>query len=101
MTERYRKLTTSTSLNSRGVARFVFRNECLAKLVECSRINFTARSIHQIQIKMQIVQRNESKAENFFGFDEMANVATGKFGAGGTCAIVFNGPLIERELGVF
>ena len=47
---------------------------------------------------MQIVQRDQAKAENFFSLDEMANVAACEFPAGGACAVFFDRPFVEREL---
>ena len=59
----------------RCISRLVFCYERLTELIECPAFNFCARSAHQIQIKMQIVQRDQTKPENFFRLDEMANVA--------------------------
>ena len=72
------------------IPRFVFCNECFAELIECPVFNFCARLIHQIQIKMQIVQRDQAKPENFLRLDEMANVAARKFPAGRTRAVFFD-----------
>ncbi len=64
------------------ISRFVFCYESFTKLIECPAFNFCARLVHQVQIKMQIVQRDQAKPENFFRLDEMANVAARKFPAG-------------------
>jgi hypothetical protein len=82
------------------ISRFVFCNESFTELIECPAFNFRARPAHQIQIKMQIVQRDQTKPENFLRLDEMANVATREFPAGGTRAVFFDGPFVSRELGI-
>jgi hypothetical protein len=83
------------------ISRFVFCNESVTKLIECPAFNFCARLVHQIQIEVQIVQRDQAKPENFLSLNEMANVAAREFPAGGTRAVFFNGSFVSRELGVF
>src|SRR6476620_10837723 len=91
---------TLSSGDPRGVSRFVFCYERLTELIECPAFNFCARPTHQIQIKMQIVQRDQTKPENFLRLDEMANVAACEFSAGWTRAGFFDGPFVQRELRV-
>ena len=82
------------------ISRFVFCNESVTELIECPAFNFCARLVHQIQIEVQIVERDQTKPENFFSLDEMANVAAREFLAGGTRAVFFDGPFVPRELRV-
>ena len=70
------------STGIRCISRFVFRDECLAKLIECPVFNLGAGLAHQVQIKMQIVQRDQAKPENFLSLNEVANVAARKLPAG-------------------
>ena len=72
----------------------------LTEFLERPGFNFCASLIHQVQIKMQIVQRDQTKPENFLRLDEMANVAAREFPAGGTRAVFFDGPFVPRELGI-
>ena len=82
------------------ISRFVFCNESFTEFIECPVFNLSAGLVHQVQIKMQIVQRDQAKPENFLRLDEMANVAAREFPAGGTRAVFFDGPFIHRELRV-
>src|SRR4029077_11972475 len=82
------------------ISRFVFCNESFTEFIECPAFNFCARPAHQVQIKMQIVERDQTKPENFFSLDEMANVAAHECSAGGTRAVFFDGPFVQRELRV-
>ena len=82
------------------ISRFVFCNESVTELIECPAFNFCARLVHQIQIEVQIVERDQTKPENFFSLDEMANVAAREFLARGTRAVFFDGPFVPRELDV-
>jgi DNA polymerase len=77
------------SFDDRCVSGLVFCYERLAELTERPAFNFHARSTHQIQIKMQIVQRDQAKPENFFCLNEVTNVAARKITAGITPAVVF------------
>ena len=88
------------SFDIRRVSRFVFCYESFTELIECPAFNFCARPVHQIQIKMQIVQRDQTQPENFLRLDEMANVAAREFAAGGTHAVFFDGPFVPSELRV-
>jgi len=40
------------------IARFIFCHEYLAELIERCPFDFRTRAIHQVQIKMQVVQRD-------------------------------------------
>ena len=51
------------------IPRLVFRHKRLSELIERSPFDLSAHSVHQIQIEMQIVQRNQAKSENFFRLD--------------------------------
>jgi len=82
------------------ISRFVFCYESFAEFVKCPAFNFCARPVHQIQIEVQIVQRDQTQPENFLRLDQMANVAARERPAGGTRAVCFDGPFVERELGV-
>ena len=64
------------------ISRFVFRDKRFAKLIECSLFYFSARLIHQIQIKMQVMQCDQAKPENFFRLDEMPDVTARKLMTG-------------------
>src|SRR6266481_5198307 len=86
------------SFDDTCVSRLVFCYECLAELFECPAFNFHARLTHQVQIKMQIVQRDQAKPENFFCLNEVTNVAARKVTAGITPAVVFYRPFVQREL---
>ena len=90
-----------TSLDDHCVSRFVFCYEFFAELIECPALNLCARPAHQVQIKVQIVERNQTKPEDFLRLDEMANVAAREFAAGRTGAVFFNGPFVPRKLCVF
>ena len=59
-------------------SRLVFGHESLAKAIELAFFNLSTRSPHQVQIEMQIVQRDQSDAQNFLRLDEMTNVAARK-----------------------
>src|SRR5204862_7497074 len=50
---------------------------------------------------MQVVQCDQPQPENFFGLNKMANISTGKFATGWTCAVFFDRTLVQRELSVF
>ena len=89
------------SFDRHCVSWFVFRDEHPAKLIERSSFNFTARLPHQIQIKMQIVQCNQAKPENFFRFDEVTNITARKFTADIAFAVFFYRSLVQRELRIF
>ena len=60
----------------RCVSGLVFDDKGFAKLIERSAFDFPARPVHQIQIRMQIVKRDQPKPENFFRLDEVTEVAT-------------------------
>jgi hypothetical protein len=82
------------------VLRFVFCYECLAKVIERPVFNLSARLSHQIQIKVQVVQRDKAKPENFLSLDEMTNVAARKCAARLAGAIFFYGSFVQCELSV-
>ena len=50
---------------------------------------------------MQVMQRDQAKAKNFFRLDEVSNVATRKFTTGIARAVFFDRILVQNELGVF
>ena len=50
--------------------------------------------------KIGNLPRDQTKPENFFSLDEMANVTAREFLARGTRAVFFDGPFVPRELGV-
>ena len=50
---------------------------------------------------MQIVERDQTKPENFFRLDEMPDVAARKFTTGVARALFFNWILVQNELCVF
>lgn len=58
------------------ISRFISRDERLTKLIECAAFDFGARTLHQVQIRMQIVERDQAKSENLFRLDEVTNVTT-------------------------
>src|SRR6266404_925593 len=80
---------------------FVVRNELAAKLVKRAFVDLVLGLAHQIEIKMQIVQRDQAQPENLFGFNQMADITTTEFTATGAVATVFDRPLIPRKLRVF
>ena len=82
------------------VSRFVFGDESLAKGIELPFFNLSARSPHQVQIEMQIVQRDQSNAQNFLRLDEMTNVAARKCATCLTRTIFFYWSFVEGELRV-
>jgi hypothetical protein len=47
---------------------------------------------------MQVVQRDQAQAENFFRLDEMPNITARKFTAGFARAVFFDGILVQNEL---
>src|SRR5437588_6245611 len=97
-----RKLSTFTWIRCTfEISRFLVRNDLAAKLVERAFVDPVARLAHQIEIKMQIVQRDQAQPENFLGFNQMADVTATEFTATGAVAIVFDRPLIPRKLRVF
>jgi hypothetical protein len=59
-----------------------------------------ARSLHQVEIKMQVVQRDKTQSKNFLRFDEMPNVAPRKLAAGCANTSVFDRSFLHREFGV-
>src|SRR6266487_1031786 len=83
------------------IAHLISQRESSPKLIERSSFYFSAGSIHQVQIKMQVVQRDQPQSEDFFGLYEMANISASKFTTGWTFAVFFDWALVERELGVF
>lgn len=50
---------------------------------------------------MQVMQRDQAKAENFFRLDEVSNVAARKFTTRIARAVFFDRILVQNELGVF
>src|SRR5260370_8079563 len=80
---------------------FIVRNKLVSKLVECALIDLIPRLPHQIEIKMQIVQRDQPQPENFLGFNQMADVTATKFTATHPVAIVFERPPTSPKLPVF
>jgi hypothetical protein len=87
-----------SSFHRHRISRFVFCHEGLAKLVETPRLYFSAHAVHQVQIKMQIVQRDQAKPENLLSLDQVANVAARKFATGLACAVFFYWSYVQREL---
>src|SRR5206468_11997526 len=83
------------------IAHLISHHESSPKLVERSALCFRARSIHQVQIKMQIVQRDQAQPEDFFGLNEMADISASEFTTGWTWAVFFDWALVERKLCVF
>jgi len=47
-----------TSFDRQRITRFVFCYEYLAEVIECTSFDFALRAIHQVQIEMQVVQRD-------------------------------------------
>src|SRR5438128_2324247 len=78
------------------IARFVIRNKALPKYPEASVLDLFPGLSHQVEIEMQIVQRDQAKSENLFGLDEMPNVAARELGARIARAVLFNRIFIER-----
>src|SRR4030095_7906420 len=87
-----------TSFNRDRFASLVFAHEFLAKSLECFAFNFRTRPVHQVQIKMQIVQRDQAKPENFLRLDEMTDIAARKSLAGFARAIFLYWTFVHREL---
>ena len=83
------------------IARFVVGNKAFSKFVERSIVDLLARTPHQIEIKMQIVQRDQAEPKNFFRFNKMPDVTTRKLATRIAAAIFFDWPFIECELGIF
>src|SRR5882724_10404636 len=83
------------------IAHLIPHRESSPKLIERSSFYFRAGPIHQVQIKMQVVQRDQPQSEDFFGLYEMANISASKFTTGWTFAVFFDWALVERKLGVF
>src|SRR5206468_11159999 len=63
------------SFHRHRISHFVFSHEGLAKLVETPRLYFSAYAVHEVQIEMQVVERDQAKSENLLRLDEVANVA--------------------------
>src|SRR5439155_23053557 len=63
------------SFHRHRISRFVFCHEGLAKLVETPRLYFSAHAVHEVQIEMQVVERDQAKSENLLRLDQVANVA--------------------------
>ena len=57
------------------IPRLVIRNESRSKSFKGSALDLLAGLLHQVEIKMQVVQRNQAQPENFFRLDEMPDVA--------------------------
>src|SRR5205809_4510740 len=81
------------------ISRFVFSCKRFAKLIECSPFDFSAGLIHQIQIKMQVMQRDQAKAKNFFRLDEVSNLPTRKLTTRIARAASFDRTLLQTQLG--
>src|SRR5207248_6318797 len=72
------------------IAHLILHQESSPKLVERSPFYFRAGAIHQGQIKMQIVQRDQAQPKDLFGLDEMTNVPASEFAATGTGAVLYD-----------
>src|SRR6516165_7057966 len=101
MSAMYERLMVSSLFERYCIARFVCCDELLAKLIERTAFDFTARTAHQIQIKMQIMQRDQAKPENLFRLDQVTDVTARKFAAGFARAVLFYRTFVQRELCVF
>src|SRR4051794_21722712 len=75
-------------------------NEFPTQHFERSRFNRFSRLTHQIEIEMQVVQRNQAQSENFLRLDQVPNVAARKFRADRTGAALLDRTFLQRELGV-
>src|SRR4029453_16296956 len=83
------------------VARFVVCDKALSKFLEAPVLDVLPRLSHQINVEVQIMQRDQAKSENLFCLDQMTDVSPGEFPTGGTHATFLNRPLVQREFGVF
>ena len=83
------------------IARFVVGNKTFSKLIEAATLNLLPGLAHQIEIKMQIMQRDQAEPKNFFRFDKMPDVTTRKLATPIAATIFFDWPFIECELGIF
>ena len=83
------------------IARFVIRNKALPKCAEASVLDLFPGLPHQVEIEMQIVQRDQAKSEDLLGLDEMPNVTTRESQARGTSAIFFDRTLVPRKICIF
>ena len=73
---KYMRRSAPSLFDHHWISRFISRDERLTKLIECAAFDFGARTLHQVQIRMQIVERDQAKSENLFRFDEVTNVTT-------------------------
>ena len=79
---------------------FEIRNEGRPKFFKAAILDLLSRLPHQIEIGMQVVQRDQPQAENFFRFDEMPDVTARELGAGIAWAICFNRTFVAGEFSI-
>ena len=51
--------------------------------------------MHEVQVEMEVVGRDQTKTEDFFRFDQVADVSARKAPASGTGTLFFNRALVE------
>src|ERR1700676_1945749 len=57
-------------------------------------------SMHQVEVKMEVMNCDQAKTENFFRFDQVADISAGKVPASGTGTLFFNRAFVETVGGV-
>src|SRR5216117_2895800 len=80
---------------------FIIGNEVEPEFIKRSVFDGGARLSHQLEIKMQVVQRDQTQPENFLSFDKVTDVTPRVLLAGRTDTILLDWIFVARELGVF
>src|SRR6266487_3050916 len=83
------------------IARFVIRNKALPKYPETSVLDLLPGLSHQVEVEMQIVQRDQAQSEDLLGLDEMTDVTADEFATARAGAVFFDWFLIQRKLRIF
>ena len=60
----------------------VIRDEVCPELHKGSVAQGVANLLHEVQVKIEVVDRDQAEAEDFFGFDEVTDIASGKMATG-------------------
>ena len=80
------------------IARLIVCHEAFSKFAEGRVLNFFARLPHQFEIKMEVMQRDQTQTQNLFRLDEMTDVAARGFPARGASAAP-RPPSVRRIMG--
>src|SRR5205809_3061045 len=80
------------------IARLIVCHEAFSKFAEGRVLNFFSRLPHQFEIKIEIMQRDQTQTKNLFRLDEVTDVAAREFPARGASAVFLDRSLVQREL---